>query len=104
MSKAVERTLANWPGAAGRKPNKNIFKTVEKQGLARPGTKAAVAVAMALREQGTTQEQVKLATGVTHRNKFRALQEQGLVQRVPAPSQGGLTTYKLVPKDQPAAS
>ena len=58
--------LANWPRKAGKRPLVRHFRGAYS--LARPGSKNALALAMALREQGATQPQIMLVTGIPHRN------------------------------------
>jgi hypothetical protein len=75
--------LDNWKRDAGKKPTAREFETVHKEKLARMGSKAALAVAMALREDGVTQHQMEIALGSPHRNKLMRVVDDGKATLVP---------------------
>lgn len=59
----------NWNRKAGKKPSTKQLKIAQQ--MARPGTKNAMALAMALRENGASQPQIAMVTGAPHRNAIR---------------------------------
>lgn len=73
--------FANWPKEAGPKPTQKDLKLIQQQGIARHGSKTAVAVAMSLRPNGATQEQIKKALGNPYRNKLTSLVVTGVARR-----------------------
>ena len=87
--------LLKWPKMAGRSPKAELIRFVHKLELARKGTKEAVAVAMALRPEGTTQKQVISALGAPHRNKLTLLQTKRKVRLLKQVNADGLVVYKL---------
>jgi hypothetical protein len=86
--------LRHWKKAAGDKP-KNQIKLVQKHNLARPQSKDALAVAMALRPQGVTQPQIVSVLGKPHRNKIKHLVSTGKATIVDMPQQAGHKVYRL---------
>lgn len=90
--------LKRWPRNAGPKPTKDLLKDVHEAQAARPGTKDAMAVAMAIRDTGTTQKQIAAVLGGPHRNKITQLLASGKAKRVPMPSQAGHMVYKIILK------
>jgi hypothetical protein len=83
-----------WPKEAGPKPSQKDLKAIHEAGIAKPGSKTAIAIAMALREKGTTQEQIKAALGTPYRNKLTALVANGLAKRKHVMG-GRFMVYKL---------
>lgn len=78
----VYKTILNvWPKDAGPKPKRRALKTIHEAGIARAGSKTAVAVAMALREKGVTQDQIKMVLGAPYRNKLTQLVVTGIAKR-----------------------
>jgi hypothetical protein len=82
-----------WNKEAGPKPSKDVMKQAHQ--LARPGTKTATAVAMALRPCGTTQAQIKAVLGKPYRNKLRELTSRGAARTVLMRQQDGLKVYRI---------
>ena len=96
MSKPTEDYkdfLSDWPREAGPKPKASELTAVYATGRVRPGSKDALAVAMALR--GVTQGEIKAVLGAPHRNKFRELVKARLARRLRVPRKDGLKVYKL---------
>lgn len=58
---------------SGKRPTTREFKLVHDMHLARPGTKTAFAVAMALLPNGTSQPQIMQILSSPHRNKIKEL-------------------------------
>jgi len=85
--------ISQWPAKAGRKPSQKAFRQANK--ISRPGSKDNIAVAMALRPDGTTQKQIICVLGAPHRNKLKSLRETNKVQVVKMPSKDGLRVYKI---------
>lgn len=88
--------LNTWQAkVAGPKPTAAQFEAAHGLG-ARPGTDAALAVAMYLRDSGATQGQVIIATGGPRLNKLRAIVAAGHATREPMEKNAeGHTIYKL---------
>lgn len=63
--------------------------------VARPGSKDAMAVAMALRPEGTTQGQVIQVLGHPHRNKIRSLLTHRKAKLLKMPDKDGMQVYKI---------
>lgn len=80
---AYRPILDNWNRDAGKRPGLRELSTVHKQNLARKGSKAALALAMALREDGVTQHQMRAALGSAHRNKIMRVVDSGQATLVP---------------------
>ncbi len=87
--------FAKWPKEAGPKPTQKDLKLIHEQGIARPGSKTAVAVAMSLREKGATQDQIKKVLGSPYRNKLTTLVVTGVAKREHVEAGGGHMVYKL---------
>lgn len=88
----------HWPRMAGRKPDPTTLRAVTKHNLARPNTKNAVALAMMLRPEGTTQGQIAAALGRRNHNKIKQVVRKGRARQVPMPRKQGQRVYKLVLK------
>lgn len=88
----------NWDRRAGRKPTSKHFSSAHQ--LARPGSKNALALAMALREKGATQPQITLVTGAPHRNVIKdvVVKHKAKVKVSHAPD--GRKVYRLSLKNQ----
>jgi hypothetical protein len=86
--------MSKWPKEAGPKPAKNLLKLIHDSGIAKPGSKTAVAVAMTLRNSGATQEQIKAVLGAPYRNKLTSLVVKGIAKREHV-SGGRHMVYKL---------
>lgn len=96
MSKEAEAYmpyLSKWPREAGPKPKASDFAVVHASGHVKPGSKDALAVAMALR--GVTQGEIKAVLGLPHRNKFRELVKAKVAKQVKAPRRDGQKVYQL---------
>ena len=78
---AYKPLFAKWPKEAGPKPTQKDLEVIHNTGIARPGSKTAVAVAMSMREGGTTQEQIKKVLGNPYRNKLTSLVVTGVAKR-----------------------
>lgn len=79
----------------GPKPTAAQFEAAHGLG-ARPGTDAAMAVAMYLRDGGATQAQVVVVTNGPRLNKLRAIVAAGHATREPMPkNELGHMVYKL---------
>lgn len=76
-----KKFLAKWPKEAGPKPKATDLKAIHDTGIAKAGSKTAIAVAMAVRSDGTTQEQIKAVLGAPYRNKLSHLVANGLAKR-----------------------
>lgn len=87
--------LASWPKEAGPKPTQKDLKLIHDTGIARPGSKTAMAVAMSLREKGATQDQIKKVLGAPYRNKLTTLVATGVARREHVSGEGRLMVYKL---------
>lgn len=85
--------LEKWPQEAGPKPRATDFAAVHATGAVRPGSKDALAVAMALR--GVTQGEITAALGAPHRNKIKELVRKRVAKRTRAPDRNGRMVYKL---------
>lgn len=66
-----EPFLAGWKPEFGSKPRIKDLKEAET--LAKPGSKTAFALAMALRPMGTSQSQIVKVLKLPHRNKIKQL-------------------------------
>ncbi|HET9285730.1 MAG TPA: hypothetical protein VFR24_27580 [Candidatus Angelobacter sp.] len=66
-----EPFLAGWKPEFGSKPRTKDLKQAEE--LAKPGSKTAFALAMALRPMGTSQSQIVKVLKLPHRNKIKQL-------------------------------
>jgi hypothetical protein len=72
MGKAAYDTfLGPWKREYGKKPSTTELKQAET--LAKPGSKTAMALAMGLRPEGTTQSTLVKVLGLPHRNKIKKL-------------------------------
>lgn len=85
--------LERWPTDAGPKPKISDFVAVHATGAVRPGSKDALAVAMALR--GVTQGEIKAVLGAPHRNKMKELVKKRVARRSRAERRNGQMVYKL---------
>src|SRR5688572_12242471 len=95
MLDAYKPLLAKWPKEAGPKPTQKDLKVIHEAGIARPGSKTAVAVAMSMRAKGTTQDQVKKVLGAPYRNKLTTLVATGVALREHVGGEGRHMVYKL---------
>ncbi len=73
-----------WSKKTGPRPNKALMKAAAD--LAVRGSKAHLAVAMALRKDGLTQQEVIRVLGQPCRNKLKQLISAGLIRAYPLPS------------------
>jgi hypothetical protein len=87
--------LAGWSPKAGKKPTAKEIKAAHETGLCRVGAKNTIAIAMTLRDNGATQEQIRLVLGHTHHNKIRSLVTKRAAKLIKAANDNGLTVYKL---------
>lgn len=88
----------NWDKASGRKPVQEL-KRVHKAGLARAGSKSAIALAMALRPTGTTQPQIEAVLGSPYRNKLKQVVKAGHARKIGhTHNDAGHIVYKLALK------
>lgn len=87
--------LNKWKPEAGRKPSKKLLATVHESNAARPGSKDAVAIAMTLRPDGATQQQIAAVLGGPHRNKINHLVVSKKAKLVKMPERHGHMVYKL---------
>jgi len=90
---SYEPFFANWTRKAGRKPGPKQLKQAHR--LARPGTRNALALAMALREQGVTQPQIIRALGTPHRNVIKRVVASKKAKVKVARSPEGRKVYRL---------
>jgi hypothetical protein len=97
---SYSEVFANWTPKAGRKPKASEIRAALQTGFCRIGCKNTIAVAMTLREQGATQEQIRLVLGHSHHNKLKALVVKKVAKLVKASDESGLTIYKLRLKPQ----
>lgn len=84
-----------WPKDAGPKPKQADLKQIHEAGIAKVGSKTALAVAMSLRERGVTQDQIKMVLGQPYRNKLTHLVATGICMREHV-NGGRPMVYKLV--------
>lgn len=87
--------LRRWNKDAGRRPTADQLKSIVAHGLARPNTKNQVALAMALRKDGTTQPQIIAVLGQPHRNKFKQVVASRKAKVVTSEDSDGHKVYKL---------
>lgn len=80
----------------GPKPHKILLQ--EASTLARPQTADHMVVAMALRPNGVTQNEVISLLGYPHRNKIKKLLQDHKVRAVVLPDGGRSTRVRLVKK------
>jgi len=92
----MHKRTTHWSKDAGRRPAKAHLAAA--QTLARPGSKTAVALAMALRPEGTTQTEIKAILGRPYRNKLRDVVRSGAARRLQARPRDGLTVYRIALK------
>lgn len=90
--------LERWVKQAGKRPTAKEIRLVESQNLARPGSKAAFALAMALRPEGTTQPQIISVLGQPFRNKIKEVKLNKAVKVSITEDEKGVKRIKLVPK------
>lgn len=102
VMKDYEPFLAKWPREAGPKPKASEIQAVHDTGHVKPGSKDALAVAMALR--GVTQGEIKAVLGHPHRNKFRELVRIKAAKVQKLPRRDGLKVYKLELVERQASS
>jgi len=89
------KLMKQWPKEAGPKPTQKDLKVIHEAGIARPGSKTAVAVAMSMRDKGATQDQIKKVLGAPYRNKLTTLVATGIAKREHVSGEGRLMVYKL---------
>lgn len=85
-----------WNPEAGRKPTKMLLQ--EASTLAKPDTADHVVVAMAMRPNGVTQNEVVAAFGHPHRNKLKKLLMDGKVRAQVLPDGSRARRIRLVKK------
>src|SRR5574337_411959 len=85
--------FSRWNRKAGRRPTTREIRGAHQ--LARPGSKNALALAMALRKQGATQPQIILITGTPHRNVIKRVVDNGLAKVKVVHDEGGHKVFKL---------
>lgn len=78
----------------GPKPQKQLLQ--EAATLAKPNTDDHIVVAMALRPNGVTQNEVITLLGYPHRNKLKKLLQDNKVRQYVLPDGGRSTRIKLV--------
>lgn len=88
------RTLDNWRPQAGKRPSKKLL--AEASTLAKPDTADHVVVAMALRPNGVTQNEIITVFGHPHRNKLKKLLEDGKVRQHVLPDGSRSMRIRLV--------
>lgn len=84
----------SWKPEAGSKPTKKLL--AEASTLAKPDTADHVVVAMALRPNGVTQNEVVAVFGHPHRNKLKKLLQDNKVRQFILPDGTRSTRIKLV--------
>ncbi len=86
-------TPHKWSKKTGIRPSKALL--AQAASLAVRGSKAHLAVAMALRKNGLTQQEVISVLGAPHRNKLKQLVDAGLLRsyRIPASSRAQRLRY-----------
>ena len=72
--------MSTWKPELGKKPRLKEIKSAET--LAKPGSKTAMALAMGLRTEGTSQSQIVKVLGLPHRNKIKKLVDAKKVKAV----------------------
>lgn len=97
--KLYQDYLGNWSRELGPKPTINELKIVHEH--VKPGSKDALAVAMALRASGVTQAQIIKVLGKPHRNKITKLVELKVMKRIPTKSDNGHVVYKVELRAKP---
>jgi hypothetical protein len=80
----------------GPKPTKQLLQ--EASTLAKPDTDDHLVVAMAMRPNGVTQNEVITLLGHPHRNKLKKLLQDNKVKQVTLPEGGRSTRIRLVKK------
>lgn len=95
---AYQPYLASWVKEAGKRPTVKELRLVESHNLARPGSKAAFALAMALRPEGVTQPQIIKVLGQPFRNKVKEVRQSNAVKVQIKQDEQGVKTIRLVPK------
>ena len=90
---AYQSVLKKWPKLAGPKPKVVYINNVLKLGSSRLGSLDTIAVAMAMRSKGVTQDQIILALGAPHRNKILKLAREKLIKLIKDRS-GSSMNYK----------
>lgn len=84
----------SWTPEAGAKPTQKLLK--EASELAKPNTGDHLVVAMALRPNGLTQNEVKALLGRPHRNKIKKLLADNKVKQFVLPEGTRATRIRLV--------
>ena len=74
---AYGETLSRWSKKLGPKPTKELLETVHEELGVRRGSKAALALAMYMRPEGATAQQVVQVIGTPQNNKRRELIANG---------------------------
>lgn len=87
--------LRSFPRQSGKRPTILQLKSIVQHGLARPNTKNQIALAMALRKDGTTQPQIVAVLGQPHRNKFKAVQLSKKAKVITNKDGEGHVVYRL---------
>ncbi len=82
---------------AGAKPSLESLKVAHAFG--KPG-KQSLALAMAMRATGVTGSEIQIACGAPQNNHRRGLITEGLFKRIPHPSRGNVTVYKIELSDK----
>jgi hypothetical protein len=83
-----------WKAEAGKRPTKALL--AEASTLVRPNTKDHVVVAMALRPNGVTQNEVVLMFKRPHRNVIKRLVQDNKVKQYTIPEDGRTVRVRLV--------
>lgn len=83
-----------WKPEAGKQPTKKLL--AEASSLARPNTADHVVVAMAMRPNGVTQNEVIALLGRPHRNKIKKLLVDRKVRQFVLPEGTRATRIRLV--------
>jgi hypothetical protein len=94
-TKGVKR-MYKWTAKTGRRPTMKHYK--EAANLAYAGSHAHTVVAMALRPNGLTQDEVITLLGHPYRNKLKQLVEGHKVKKITLPSEGRSQRIKLLPR------
>lgn len=84
----------DWKPQAGKKPTKALL--AEASTLAKPDTADHVVVAMAMRPNGVTQNEVMALFGHPHRNKIKKLLQDNKVRQYVLPDGTRQTRIRII--------
>ena len=83
-----------WKPEAGKRPNKVLLQ--EASSLARPNTRTHTVIAMALRPNGVTQNEIVSLYGKPYRNVIKKLIAKNKVKKYVLPEEGRSERIRLV--------